>query len=338
MKERMIVTLVVTLLVLSIVVGVLQSFSTTAPVVPRAQIGGPAWIKQDGIAVVSLFGEISGPQEEGLFGTIGGVDSVIDEIEMAARLDKVKALVLRINSPGGTVGASQELHDAVVRFKETEKPLIVSVTELCASGGYYMACPADIIVANPGAIVGSVGVIMIVPNYTGLLEEKLGISFNVVKSGKWKDAGSPFREMTREERERFQKEIGIIYQQFLDAVIEGRANHGAQMLMDAEGLDYESARARAVEVIEESAQGQIFVATEAIDNFFVDEIGSFHRACEIARSDAGLPWDAPIHKMRSTGLKALLGEMGVQSRSPVAQQLRKLELGPRLEYRYVPGI
>jgi protease-4 len=310
MNERVVVAMLVTLLVASLMVGLVLAFSG----------GLTEWTAEgeEGVAVVNLFGVIHGPGAGGLFSSGKGVDAVINDLNWAAGQDNVKAVVLRINSPGGTVGASQELHDAVVRFKKSGKRLVVSVADMCASGGYYAACPADVIVANPGSIVGSIGVIWTFRNYGDLLKSKLGVQHIV----------SPLREMTREERDQFQHQIDVTYGQFLDAVIEGRADKAVG----------EEERAKAIEVIKKSAQGQVFAGVDAKGAFLVDEIGSYQDAMDIARRLAGLPADAPVIQREAEGLQALLNELSVRTRSPIAEEIQRLEEGGRIEYRYVPGI
>jgi protease-4 len=178
----------------------------------------------------------------------------------------IKAIVLRIDSPGGGVGPSQEIHDEVKRI-DADKPVVVSMGSVAASGGYYIAAPARQIFANPGTITGSIGVIMEFTNFQELLE-KIGLHSQVVKSGKHKDIGSPVRPMTDEDRAILQGLIDDVHSQFIDSVAAGRH------------LDPQKVRVL--------ADGRIFTGRQARDLGLVDELGSLDAAVRRAGELGGV--------------------------------------------------
>ncbi len=178
----------------------------------------------------------------------------------------IKAVVIRVDSPGGIVAASQEIYDEVKEVKEKKK-VIVSMGAVAASGAYYISLPADVIVANPGTITGSIGVIMEFPVIEELLK-KLGIRFEAIKSKEHKDIGSPFRPMSEKERKLLQGVISDIYEQFIDAVAKDR------------NLPKDS--------VLKFADGRIFSGRQAKEFGFVDTLGSFEDAVKIAGDLVGI--------------------------------------------------
>lgn len=174
--------------------------------------------------------------------------------------DAIKALVLRVDSPGGGVAPSQELHEEIRKFAAI-KPVVVSMGSVAASGGYYIAVPAQRIVANPGTITGSIGVIMEFANLQELLE-KIGLRSEVVKSGSHKDIGSPLRPMSAADRQILQAMIDDVHEQFVTAVAEGR--------------QLEIVKVRAI------ADGRIFSGRQALAAGLVDELGNLQDAIVIA--------------------------------------------------------
>jgi protease-4 len=192
-----------------------------------------------------------------------------EKLDHAARDSHVKAVVLRINSPGGTVTASDLMYRELCRFKEcTGKPVVTSMLDLTASGGYYLACASDKIYALPTTVTGSIGVIMLLPEVAGTME-KLGMSMRVFKSGEMKDAGSLFRDMTPRDREMFQGLITEMYARFFAVVHEGRP-----------GIPEDHLR--------EIADGRVFLGPEAQKEGLVDEVGGVYEALGAAKAAAGL--------------------------------------------------
>jgi protease-4 len=210
------------------------------------------------------------------------------------RSRSVKAIVLRIDSPGGGVSPSQEIFNEVKRVREAGKPIYASMGSIAASGGYYIAAPCDRIFANPGTATGSIGVIMEIPNVEKLLE-KIGVYFMVIKSDEHKDIGSPFREMSDAEEELLKGVIIDIYDQFVDAVVTER------------GLDRE-------EVLR-VADGRILTGRQALDAGLVDELGDVQDAIMAAGEAVGIKGKPKIvvPKKKQTlmdiiGIQALLDE------------------------------
>ena len=192
-----------------------------------------------------------------------------EELTKAAEDKSVKALVLRINTPGGTVTASDILHHEITAFKEKQKiPVVASILDLGTSGGYYVAVAGDKILAQPSSITGSMGVIMLTLNASGLLE-KIGIEAQAVTSGPRKDMGSPFRAITPEERQIFQEVIDSFYGQFLTVIQQGRP----QLSEDR---------------IRSLADGRIYTAPQALKHGLIDRIGYLDDAIELAKQEAGL--------------------------------------------------
>jgi len=213
-----------------------------------------AFVLGEKIAVVDIKGVITSSR------------GIVEQIEKLKEDGDVKAIILRINSPGGGVGPSQEIYREVLRAKEKKK-IIASMESVAASGGYYVACAADIIVANPGTITGSIGVVMEFSNVEDLLK-KIGLRSYVIKSGKHKDIGSPLREMTSEEKVILQSVIDSVHSQFVRAVAEGR--------------NMEERKVRRI------ADGRIFSGEQAKELGLVDRLGSLQDAIEMAAEMIGI--------------------------------------------------
>ncbi len=229
------------------------------------------------VAILEIRGVIIDPQP------------VVEKLVKLRKNEKVKAIVLRIDSPGGAVGPAQEIY-AEVRKAQKEKKVLVSVGSVAASGGYYIACGADKIMANPGSITGSIGVIVESLNVEELLN-KLGLKSVVVKSGKVKDMGSPFRPMTDEEKKLLQGVLDSVHDQFIRAVAEGR------------NLPLEKVR--------ELADGRIFSGEQARALGLVDELGNFEDAIALAAKLAGIKGEPEViypEKKRFSILDLLLQE------------------------------
>ena len=166
-------------------------------------------------------------------GLITDSEGTIEQLKKFAKDDSVKAIVVRLNTPGGGVGPSQEIYEEVRKIRG-KKVVVASMGALAASGGYYIACGADKIFANPGTITGSIGVLMQFVNVKDLIE-KIGVKGFVIKSGSFKDTGSPVREMSPEERKLLQSVIDNVHSQFVNAVVEGRRLPREDVLAIADG-------------------------------------------------------------------------------------------------------
>jgi len=199
-------------------------------------------------------------------GVISQSSWIIEELRQYLEDDGVKAIILRIDSPGGGVGPAQEIYREVMKIK-LKKKVVTSMGSVAASGGYYVACASDLIVANPGTITGSIGVIMQFSNFEELLK-KIGIKGMVLKSGEHKDIGSPFREMTPEEKAIMQEVLDNVHQQFIQAVADGRK------------LD----RSKVIQV----ADGRILTGEQAKNLGLVDQMGNLQDTIDITAKMAGI--------------------------------------------------
>ena len=197
-------------------------------------------------------------------GTIVESETIIEKIVKFRKSASIKAIILRINSPGGVVAPPQEIHREVKKTCK-EKLVLVSVESIAASGGYYIACAADSIVANPGTLVGSIGVLLPIENIEELLK-KIGLQSTVIKSGKYKDIGSMTRPITKEEEVILQELIDNTFNQFVDVVAEGRDMEREDVLKIADGRVFTGAQAIALGLIDKlgNLQDTIAMAAEMV--------------------------------------------------------------------------
>jgi protease-4 len=243
---------------------------------------------------------------------------VREELEKAEGDDQVRAVVLRINSPGGTVTASDILYHEITRFKERRKaPVVASILDVGASGGYYVALAADRIFAHPTTVTGSIGVLMLTVNASGLLE-KIGVSASYVTSGAFKDMGSPFRALRPEERALFQDLIDGFYGRFVGIVARSRK------------LD--EARVRSI------ADGRIYPAPEALSLGLIDQIGYLEDAIAAAREAAGLKEARVITYHRPRQYRATIySSADVPPAATTLPDLARMVVaGPRFLYLWWP--
>jgi len=224
----------------------------------------------DKIAIVDVDGVIRNGRDTSLTGVAGEnpVSLFREKLDRAARDNRVKAVLVRINSPGGTVTGSELMYTELCRFREqTKKPAYACMMDLGASGGYYLACGAERIFAHPTTITGSIGVIMMLPELTGTMR-KLGVEAHIFKSGAMKDAGSLFREMNDADRALFEKLTSEMYQRFFDTV--------------------QRERGIAPERLRELADGRVYLGPDAKANGLVDEVGTIQDAIVALKDAAGL--------------------------------------------------
>jgi len=198
--------------------------------------------------------------------------NMIDELKDYVKDLSVKAIVLRIDSPGGAVAPSQEIYEEV-RKAVSKKTIVVSMGSIAASGGYYIASPATRIIANPGTLTGSIGVIMEIPNMEGLMN-KIGVKTEVIKSGKHKDIASVFRGINKEEREILQTVLDNVHEQFINAVSEGR-----NMLR---------------EDVLRIADGRIYTGEQALKAGLIDELGNLEDAVKAAAKLSGIKGEPSV--------------------------------------------
>ncbi|MEO0091334.1 MAG: signal peptide peptidase SppA [candidate division WOR-3 bacterium] len=231
----------------------------------RLQKGNVGIIKTKAIGVIEVEGMILDAKP------------IVRQLKTYAKNPFIKAIVLRIDSPGGGVSASQEIYNEINKVKTKGKKIVVSMGAVAASGGYYISCPADIIVANPGTLTGSIGVIMEYPMVEELLK-KLGIKMEVIKSREHKDIGSPFRKMTEREKRLLSEVVIDIYQQFVDVVSTNR-NLSKDKVLDL-------------------ADGRILSGQQAQKLGLVDSLGSYEDAIRIASNMVGISGEPYIIKER----------------------------------------
>lgn len=285
-KKDWIVWLIIGLCALSIPVGIMgkQNKPKTDTDSSTTDSGWGITFK-DRIKVISLNGMISDTDEKSVFSlSDSSIASTIKKIRKAAENNKIKAVLLRINSPGGTVATSQEINQAVTALKE-KKPVFATMGDIAASGGYYVACATDKIYANPGTLTGSIGVILNGMNFKGLAD-KLGVQPQVIKSGLFKDIASPYRPMTDEERKILQGLIDDSYDQFVHAVADGRKMK--------------------VEDVKKIADGRIYSGRQAKANGLVDALGSYQDALQdlqaTCKKKYGLTEDLPVEDKSSSSI------------------------------------
>ena len=215
---------------------------------------GVGFLEKNAVAVVSVEGVIESS------------DDIVRTLERLEKNDGIRAVVLRVDSPGGGVAPSQEIYDAVWRLRG-RKPVIASLGGEAASGGYYIAAACQTIVSNPGTLTGSIGVIMHTGSVAELLK-KIGITPTTIKAGKYKDIGSPTRDMTDEEKKLIGDVLENVHTQFIAAVAKGR------------NLKPEQVRPL--------ADGRIFSGEQARELHLVDELGGLHDAVKLAAERAGI--------------------------------------------------
>ncbi len=212
-------------------------------------------ISDNRIGVVDLKGIILSPYK------------ISEQLQKFQQRDDIKAIILRIDSPGGGVAASHEIYAAVKNVKESGKPILAYIAGTGASGGYYVALGANTILANPTSITGSIGVIINIPRISELMS-KIGVDQKVIKSGKFKDIGSPYRELSAEDSLRFQSVIDDLYDQFLNIIVVER------------GIIKND--------LKKIADGRIFTGYQAFDLGLVDTLGTFQDAISVTAKMAGI--------------------------------------------------
>ena len=218
------------------------------------------------VAVIELTGLMTSSHDAG--DRAFSARRVVEQLEKYRGDDAVRAVVLRVDTPGGTVVAAQEIHGALQRLREgSGKKVVVSMGDLAASGGYYVACAADRVFASPGTLTGSIGVIMQFPNYQGLLG-KIGLDTNTIKSGEFKDLGNGARDMTDRDRRLLQGLVDDVYAQFVEVVAAGRK--------------------MPPERVRPLADGRVFSGRQALALGLVDELGDLDAAIAAAGKLAGI--------------------------------------------------
>jgi len=274
------------------------------------------------ILMVGMFSSDGELQFTGLGGSVAVIEmfGVMDEYSgrpVIRQLNRwednnsVKAVVIHVESPGGGVSISQELYDAILRLRD-EKPVVVAMGAVAASGGYYIACAADRIIANPGTLTGSIGTVMSFHTYKGLME-KLGIGMETIKSGELKDVGTYAREMTKREELMLRSVIMDGYEQFVEVVAEGR--------------DMEK------EEVYPLADGSIFTGLQAYNLGLVDTLGGLRDAIQLAADLAELEGEPNVIRPRRRDQVSIFDLLG-GFLGRVERQVQGSGVGPSLMYLY----
>lgn len=286
--------------------------SDSAPVklagaISKASKPGIAWIKVRGV--------IAQDNSSGPFSRPTGAGAIAKKIRDAAADKNVKAIVLDINSPGGTVASVQNIYDELLKAKENGKKVVALFRDVAASGGFYIAMAADKIVAEPGTITGSVGVIMQTSNVEGLFD-KIGVKVTPITSGKYKDMGSAYRPMTDAEKAILQDMVNDTYTQFFAAVKAGRPDVKPETLT-------------------EYTDGRVFTGQRAFNLGFIDQLGGEEEARQLAGELAGLKDPKIINQRSADGLRELIFSFGSSMENQsLAKQLQSLST-PSVSYLWV---
>lgn len=267
---------------------------------------------EPGVAVIKIRGAITESQGGG-WNAAPSASSIAKRIKTLGDNDNVKAILLDIDSPGGTVAAVQEIYNEILRVRTGKNKKVVAMfRDIGASGAYYIAMACDKVVAQPGSMVGSIGVIMQGSNFEGL-SEKIGVKFFSIKSGAHKDMGSPWRAMTQEEKTLLQNMIDDSYDQFFTVVKENRSN-----VNQAELRVY--------------ADGRIFTGRQAFSVGLIDALGGESEAVKLAGELAGLK-DPKIITIKADSVRDFFISLGDMQSQNVQAQINALST-PRVEYMW----
>lgn len=287
---------ILTAIIILVVIAALMSLIVTALGGFSGRTGGIPFASK--VGVIPIVGEIRDSTQ------------TLKNLKAFAEDSSIKAIIIRVDSPGGGVGASQEIYREIMRTREIKK-VIVSLGGVAASGGFYIASAGDKIVANPGTITGSIGVIMEYVQFSDLAE-KIGFSLEVVKSGEFKDIGSPHRELTERDKKVLKEVIDDIQNQFVEAVAEGRN--------------------LPTEKVKEIADGRVFTGAMAKKWGLVDELGNFEDSVNLAKELAEIEGEVSlvypkIKKIRLLDL--LIGELSEAITRVLSERMER-----KIEYRW----
>ena len=264
-KEKSIALIIIFLLLGAIVVGVFHNPQK----IQRKTFSPSYYVKKRGnLAIVWIYGPIEVANRSSFQLFPRGSDYIVNELRSLSKISTLQAVILRINSPGGTVGAVQEIYEEIENLRKRGIKVVASFGDIATSGAYYIASACDAIVSQPGTMTGSIGVIIPILNFKNLME-KVGIKQESIKSGRYKDIGAGSKEMTPEEREILQKIVDNVYNQFLSAVKKGR-------------------KGKVKGEWNKIADGRIFSGEQAYKLGLVDELGGLEKAKEVAKKLAGI--------------------------------------------------
>lgn len=273
------------------IIGLISVFALSIALQLSQNVPAPSTSSKDlfqsksGIAIIDIYGPIAFASPSQSF-IPTGADAIINQLKAAEENKKVKGIILRINSPGGTVGASQEVFSAIQSLKtKRDIPIVASIADVGASGAYYAAMASDTIYANRGSLIGSIGVIMGNINITELAK-RYGVSYEVYKSGDYKDSFSSWRTASEKEKELYQGLIDNVYSQFL--------------------TDFVSSRKLTEKQAKNLAQGQVFTGETAKEKGIIDELGTFQDALAFTAQKAGIQGKPTIIHLEDQPFKDVL--------------------------------
>ncbi len=268
MKASILAKIVVVLCILSLILGFFAIDKNEAYIGENKK-GKNIISNTNKVAVIELDGVIASSSESNFFAKEANAANMLKSLKLAKEDSEIQGVILKINSPGGTVAMSQNIYNQIMNIREN-KPVIAVMDDVAASGGYYIASAADRIIAQDGTLTGSIGVIFSFMDYHNLLTNKLNVDQVVIKSGKFKDIGSSTRAMLPEEKELMQNIVDDSYQQFLDAIRKGRIDRKA--CYDVTRVDLSE------ENLIRYADGRVFTGVQAKILGFIDETGDMDTA------------------------------------------------------------
>ncbi|MCU0848788.1 MAG: signal peptide peptidase SppA [Spirochaetes bacterium] len=313
-KYRRILITIMSLLVLSAVIAIID-ISMNLQSGGKISFGSPQF--GPGIGVVRIEGPIELSNQMGAVGLTANADAVVARLNDLERNGSVKAIVVRINSPGGTPAATQEIYQKIWKLRKKNIPIVASLGEIAASGGYYIASACNVIVSNHSTMTGSIGVIAHTPNLKRLFE-KVGIDMTVIKTGRYKDMLAYYKDLTADERAIMQNMIDSTYNRFLKDVALGR------------NMDQTEIRP--------IADGRIFDGETALQLKLVDAVGTFEDAVDRARAMAKLSETSPVYdEMKSPFQQLFMGfESMMRGGNVIERSMGSIQQHPYgLEYRWM---
>ncbi len=249
--------------------------------------------------------------------TIFSSEGIVKQFKKYSEDKSIKAILLRVNTPGGGVAASQEIYEIIRKTRDGGKPVIVSIASLGASGGYYAACGGSTIIADEGSLVGSIGVIIQLVNYKELAD-KIGVKSMTITSGELKDAGNPFNDFSEKDRTYFQEIVDDTYQQFIEVVARERKIDTAKL--------------------KEYATGRVFTGRQALKIGLIDSIGTYEDAVKIAADMAGIEGEPTIvkEKNKTTLFERILDTFSNNELRSIKEEIKSEFIDqPLLQYKFV---